>query len=217
MRKILQTPYRHHLWRSFSRYFKVIMMHIITSDILWWQSAGCQADKKRYNLYVSETTKERDSITRILACPWSYHNVASSTNNDPSQRKDFDVLLLFFWERQMQKLFSVNLGWSVGTTIFLIVAIVLALTCPNASIPTITFSKLNGNITFFSFLSHYKLSDTAIVSEDGPTLAFKILLPVLFACGITFLGLIPVWKVTESSDCSTMSMYYYKVDSWNRQ
>ena len=99
----------------------------------------------------------------------------------------------------MQKLFSVNLGWCVGTSFFLIVALVLALTCPNASIPTITFSKLNGSITFFSFLSHYKLSDAAIVSEDGPTLAFKILLPVLFACGLISLGLI-YWELFNAKD-----------------
>ena len=61
------------------------------------------------------------------------------------------------------------------------------------SIPTIGFSKQNGTTTFDPW---YKLSEKAIVSEDGPSLAFKILLPVLFACGITSLGFI-YWEFSN--------------------
>ena len=89
-------------------------------------------------------------------------------------------------ERMQQLLFG-NTAWFVGTSIFLIVAIVLASTCPSTSIPIISFSVQNFTITFDK---QYKLSDKAIVSEDGPTLTFKILLPVLFSFGFASLGLI---------------------------
>ena len=40
----------------------------------------------------------------------------------------------------------------------------------------------------------YKLSDTALVSEGGPTPAFKILVPVLLVCGVISLGLVYTYR-----------------------
>ena len=95
-------------------------------------------------------------------------------------------------ERTQQLLFG-NAAWFVGTSIFLIVAIVLASTCPNTSIPKASISIQNFK------MSKYKLSDKAIVSEEGPTLAFKILLPVLLAFGLASLGLI-YWEFSDAKE-----------------
>merc|ERR550517_1701973 len=73
---------------------------------------------------------------------------------------------------------------------------VLASTCPNTSIPILSFSVQNFTITFDK---QYKLSDKAIVYEDGPTLAFEILLPVLFAFGLASLGLI-YWEFSNAKE-----------------
>ena len=117
--------------------------------------------------------------------------------------KDFDELMelkgkkyTFTGRERMQQLFFANLGWFVGTSIFLITAIIMALTCPNTSFPTLSFSNENGTT---ALAKYYKLSDSAIVSEDGPTTGFKILLPVLLACGLTSLGLI-YWELIRTKD-----------------
>ena len=117
--------------------------------------------------------------------------------------KDFDELMelkgkkyTFTGRERMQQLFFANLGWFVGTSIFLITAIIMALTCPNTSFPTLGFSNENGTT---ALAKYYKLSDSAIVSEDGPTTGFKILLPVLLACGLTSLGLI-YWELIRTKD-----------------
>ena len=102
----------------------------------------------------------------------------------------------FTEKEQMQKLFFADLCLFVGTSAFLLVAFAMASACPNTSIPTLGFTNQNGTT---NFSKQYKLSDTAIVSEVGPTLAFKILLPVLLACGIISLGLI-FWKVSNAKD-----------------
>ena len=84
-------------------------------------------------------------------------------------------------ERIQQLLFR-NAAWFVVFSVFLIVALVFASTQPTASIPSIYPQQDNTH--------WYKLSDTALVSEDGPTPAFKILVPVLLVCGAICLGLI---------------------------
>ena len=45
----------------------------------------------------------------------------------------------------------------------------------------------------------YKFSDTALVSEDGPIPAFKILVPVLLVCGAISLGLI-YWELLNTKE-----------------
>ena len=50
-----------------------------------------------------------------------------------------------------------------------------------------------------TFTKQFKLSVTTIVSEDGPALAFKILLPMLFVCRIISLDLI-FWEVLCSKN-----------------
>ena len=87
-------------------------------------------------------------------------------------------------ERMKQLLFG-NVAWFLTTGIFLAIAMIVSLTRPNLSIPTIGFPNQNG-----TWNTWYKLSDRAIVSEAGPTMAFKILVPMLFACGLSSLGLI---------------------------
>ena len=91
-------------------------------------------------------------------------------------------------ERMKQLLFG-NMAWFIVTSVGLIVAIILASTCPNTTLWT---------LKFFDF-GTYKLSETAIVSEDGPTEAFKVLFSILLIFGFTSLGLI-YWKLSNAKD-----------------
>ena len=93
-------------------------------------------------------------------------------------------------ERMKQLLFG-NIGWFIVTSVGLIVAIILASTCPNAALWTLKFSH--------EIFGTYKLSETAIVSEDGPTQAFKVLFSILLIFGFTSLGLI-YWKLSNAKD-----------------
>ena len=87
-------------------------------------------------------------------------------------------------ERMKQLLFG-NIGWFIVTIIGLIIAMILASTNPNMTLPTLTFS----HETIIS-MKTYKLSEKALGSEDGPTQAFKILFSVFLTCGLASLGLI---------------------------
>ena len=119
-------------------------------------------------------------------------------------------------ERMKELLFG-NAVWFVGTSIFLIVALVLASVYPNANIPTMGFLTSQNNTTTDLPISQnysmidlpaspnnatkmwYKLSDKALVSKDGPTQAFKLLVPALLICGAVSLGLI-YWEFSTAKE-----------------
>ena len=76
----------------------------------------------------------------------------------------------------------------------------LAFACPNVNIPTIGLPTSQNyttidvptsqNTTTKTWEFWYKLSDRTLVSEDGPTLALKVLVPALLVCGAVSLSLI---------------------------
>ena len=94
----------------------------------------------------------------------------------------------------MTHLLLVNVAWFISTSIGLIIAMILASTSPNKNLQTLRFSY--GTIIS---MKTYKLSDTAIVSEDGPTEAFKILFSVFLISGLASLGLI-YWELSNAKD-----------------
>ena len=92
----------------------------------------------------------------------------------------------------MTHLLLVNVAWFIVTSIGLIIAMILASTSANKDLQTLKFSNK-------TIIATYKLSDTAIVSEDGPTEAFKILFSVFLTCGLASLGLI-YWELSNAKD-----------------
>ena len=126
----------------------------------------------------------------------------------------------FSEKERMQELLFGNAVWFVGTSIFLIVALVLASVYPSANITTIGFLTSQSNTTTHLPISpNYttidlpafqnnatkkwsKLSNKALVSKDGPTQAFKILVPALLVCGAVLLGLI-YWELSTAKEEST--------------
>ena len=94
----------------------------------------------------------------------------------------------------MTHLLLVNVAWFIVTSIGLIIAMILASTSPNKNLQTLRFSYE----TIIS-MQTYKLSDTAIISEDGPTEAFKILFSVFLISGLASLGLI-YWELSKAED-----------------
>ena len=79
--------------------------------------------------------------------------------------------------------------------VFLLVAFVMASTKQEHSHTGLHQPKWHHT----TFTKQFKLSVTTIVSEDGPALAFKILLPMLFVCRIISLDLI-FWEVLCSKN-----------------